>query len=133
MAWAAGSATSCRGVTLNHLARRLRRLDLVKLDIEGSETQCLKGGLASLRRLRLAVYVELNIWTRLRFAGANPLRVIETWAEWFPHVVHFAEAGPRAVEGVHGRSRMVHDILMSPGRHDDIVLCFDLDWVKRWR
>lgn len=120
------------GVTLDELVRPLARLDLVKLDIEGSETQAIKGGLRSLRRLRTAVYVELNIWTQMRFAGVNPLRVIETWAKWFPHVVHFTEAGPRPVEGVHARSKMVHDILMSPGRHDDIVLCFDLDWVKRW-
>ena len=120
-------------VTLDEVARGFSRLDLVKLDVEGAEMDAIKGGMACFRRLGTMVYVELNIWTQLRFAQANPLRVLDAWARWFPHVVRFTEAGPRPVVGVRAQQELVHDILMSPNRHDDIVLCFDLGWVRRWR
>jgi FkbM family methyltransferase len=119
-------------VTLDDVARGFPRLDLVKLDIEGAEMDAIKGGMATFRRLGTLVYVELNIWTQLRFAGANPLRVLEAWGSWFPHVVRFTEAGPRPVVGLLAQRELVHDILMSPNRHDDIVLCFDLAWTGRW-
>lgn len=128
-----GAQHSVPCVTLDEVARGFSRLDLVKLDVEGAEMDAIKGGMACFRRLGTMVYVELNIWTQLRFAQANPLRVLDAWGRWFPHVVRFTEAGPRPVVGVRAQQELVHDILMSPNRHDDIVLCFDLGWVRRWR
>ncbi len=119
-------------VTLNDLARGMGRLDLVKLDVEGAEMNAIKGGMSSFRRLRTLVYVELNIWTQLRTAQANPLRVLDSWGRWFPHMVRFTEGGPQQVAGTEAQQHLVHDILMSPNRHDDIVLCFGLEWMKRW-
>lgn len=120
-------------VTLDEVAQGFARLDLVKLDVEGAEMDAIKGGMATFRRLGTLVYVELNIWTQLRFAGLNPVRVLEAWGRWFPHVVRFTEAGPRPVVGIQAQRELVHAILMSPNRHDDIVLCFDLGWMRRWK
>jgi hypothetical protein len=39
----------------------LPRLDLIKMDIEGSEGPALRGALATLRRLRPAVIVETHV------------------------------------------------------------------------
>ena len=63
----------------------LQRLDLIKMDIEGSEGPALRGALATLRRLRPAVVVETHVVrgtptldevrTVLRDAGYTDLRV----------------------------------------------------------
>lgn len=49
-------------------ARRLRRLDLIKIDIEGWEHRALSGGLRTLQRFGPALYVEVDD-AMLRRAG----------------------------------------------------------------
>lgn len=55
-------AYSVRADTLDEYAarHRLRRLDLVKVDVEGMEEQVLRGGEATLRALRPVLYVEAD-------------------------------------------------------------------------
>jgi FkbM family methyltransferase len=52
-------------------ARSLTRLDLVKADIEGWELRALKGGEATLRRFRPALYLEVDE-ALMRRAGDRP-------------------------------------------------------------
>ncbi|WP_051212895.1 FkbM family methyltransferase [Rubritepida flocculans] len=118
--------------TLDAVAASLPRLDLVKLDLEGSEPAALAGGREALRRFRPLVQVEFNLWTLMRFADRNPFRVMEEWAALFPHLVVLREGRPRVVEGPFARSDLVHEVLMSPLRYEDLILCHDLGWLARW-
>jgi FkbM family methyltransferase len=50
----AGAENRIEAVSIDHFAqeRRLKRLDLIKMDIEGAEQRALKGGMESIRRFR---------------------------------------------------------------------------------
>jgi FkbM family methyltransferase len=118
--------------TLDAVTEAFPRLDVVKLDIEGSEPAALAGARRTIRRFRPLVQVEFNLWTLLRHGGRNPIEVLEEWAALFPHIVTLREGAPRAVVGPVERSNLVHDVLMSERRYEDLILCHDLDWVARW-
>lgn len=118
--------------TLDAVAAELPRLDVVKLDLEGSEPAALAGGREALRRFRPLVQVEFNLWTLMRFADRNPFRVMEEWAALFPHLLVLREGRPVAVEGALARSTLVHEVLMSDRRYEDLILCHDLGWLARW-
>lgn len=49
-----------RVITLNELVlrERIERLDFVKIDVEGTEYEVIKGGISSLQKLRPAIYYE---------------------------------------------------------------------------
>jgi FkbM family methyltransferase len=121
--------------TLDALVERagLPRIDLVKVDVEGFESDVLDGAAATIARHRPAFILEFNAWTLLCNRNANPRTVLEDWLARFP-VVH-AFRGTAAPERI-GRAQalaFLHDHLVLRRCADDLVLSFDADWVARWQ
>jgi FkbM family methyltransferase len=65
--------------TLDALVGRLglKRLDFLKIDVEGGEWPILKSSLELINRFESLVLVELNSWTQLAMAKSNPIDFIE--------------------------------------------------------
>jgi FkbM family methyltransferase len=60
--------------TIDALVGRLglKRLDFLKVDVEGSEWPILRSSLELINRFESLVLVELNSWTQLALANSNP-------------------------------------------------------------
>lgn len=129
------SRVSVPVTTLDRLveAQALSRLDFVKIDVEGFETEVLDGGMASIARFRPGFLIEFNAWTLLCNRNRNPREVLENWLQRFP-VVH-AIRGAAPPERVTSADTLafLHDHLVLRRCADDLVLGFDEAWVARWR
>lgn len=120
---------------LERLLRRAgcRRLDMLKLDVEGAEPAALEGAGELLARWRGLVFAEFNLWTLMTVARRNPLDVLEAWAARVPHLVAFDEAG--APSPLADRDRLLWFLyVVTTERRGlaDLVLCHDLGWLGRW-
>jgi len=73
-----GDAQSCQAVRLDDYARenRLRRLDMVKMDIEGSELMALQGAAEVIARWHPTIFMELSRLT-CRNLGYRPELLLE--------------------------------------------------------
>ncbi len=113
-------------------AHALPRLDFVKIDVEGFETEVLDGAAAAIARFRPVFFIEFNAWTLLCNRNANPRVVLEDWLGRFP-VVH-ASRGAKPPERVtpEGALAFLHDHLVERRCADDLVLGFDDAWLERW-
>jgi hypothetical protein len=75
------------GVTLDAFAARteLKRLDFMKMDIEGGEAAALRGGVEVLRRLRPTILLEAH--------GAEGTQAVEL-LRWLDYSVKPLRVGP---------------------------------------
>ena len=73
--------------------RRLDRLDLVKLDVEGVELAVLDGAEETIRRFRPVTIVECNPVALPRFGGANYRRLFARMGSLFPQVARIGAGG----------------------------------------
>jgi FkbM family methyltransferase len=120
---------------LDLLLRRegCRRLDLLKLDVEGAEEAALEGAGALPARARTLAFVEFNLWTLMRVANRNPRAVLDGWAQRFPHMVGFTAAGdPWPLPDENERLAFLHSVVVEQQGITDVVLCHDLGWLGRW-
>ncbi len=53
-----GDGMPCEGVTIDSL--RLRKLDFLKLDLEGEEARAIRGGMGTIRRFRPVMHIEYD-------------------------------------------------------------------------
>lgn len=112
----------------------LGRMDLLKIDVEGSESAVMAGAAGAIRRDRPLVFAEFNVWTQMAVAMRNPLEVIEEWHAAFPALVVFGEDDDRPTP-LYTREALLwwlHGVLTRRGGLDDLVLCHDLGWMERW-
>lgn len=110
------------------------RLDVLKVDVEGGEDDVLAGAGDLLARYRTLVHIEFNLWTIMAMAGANPRRVLENWAAAFPHIVGFGDDGnPAPLKDKALLMWFLYVTTTKRGGMGDLVLCHDLEWLKRWR
>lgn len=110
------------------------RLDVLKVDVEGAEEAVLAGAGDLLARYRTLVHIEFNLWTIMAVAGANPRRVLENWAAAFPHIVAFGDDGtPWSLANEALRMWFLYVTTTRRGGMGDLVLCHDLEWLKRWK
>jgi FkbM family methyltransferase len=121
--------------TLDHLvaAHALPRLDFVKIDVEGFETEVLDGGAAAIARFRPNFFIEFNAWTLLCNRNANPRAVLEDWLARFPVVHAVRGAAPPERVTLDGALAFLHDHLVERRCADDLVLGFDDAWLARWQ
>jgi FkbM family methyltransferase len=121
--------------TVDSLVARhgLARLDLVKVDVEGFESDVLAGAAGTMARHRPTFILEFNAWTMLCNRNANPRRVLEEWLRLFP-CVH-ALRGVARPEPVRPEQALafLHDHLVKRRCADDLVLSCDDAWVARWQ
>ena len=110
------------------------RLDVLKVDVEGGEDAVLAGAGDLLARHRTLVHIEFNMWTMMAVAGANPRRVLENWAASFPHIVAFGDDGtPWPLTDQSLLMWFLYVTTTKRGGIGDLVLCHDVEWLRRWR
>ncbi|WP_051212205.1 FkbM family methyltransferase [Rubritepida flocculans] len=111
----------------------LARLDFVKIDVEGFESEVLAGGAASLARHRPLVFAEFNAWVLQCNRNANPRATLEDWLARFPvvHALRGQEPPLRVTRA--NLLAFLHDHLVLRGCADDLVMGWDEGWVARWR
>jgi FkbM family methyltransferase len=114
-------------------AQGLQRLDLLKIDVEGFETEVLDGAAATLARYRPVCIAEFNAWTILCNRNQNPREVLEDWLRRFPVVHALRGAAPPERVKPEDLLGFLHDHLVERRCADDLVLGFDDAWVARWR
>lgn len=121
--------------TLDRLveAHALPRLDFVKIDVEGFETEVLDGGAATIARFRPSFLIEFNAWTLLCNRNANPRMVLEDWLARFPVVYAIRGAAPPERVTPDAALAFLHDHLVLRRCADDLVLGFGDEWLARWR
>ncbi|HEX2063528.1 MAG TPA: FkbM family methyltransferase, partial [Acidimicrobiales bacterium] len=73
--------------------RRLDRLDLVKLDVEGAESRVLHGGRATIERFRPHLLVEFNPVVLRRFQQQRPRALYRLLTSLYPRVLAVEEGG----------------------------------------
>nr|WP_242481955.1 FkbM family methyltransferase [Paracraurococcus ruber] len=121
--------------TVDALATRhgLERLDFLKVDVEGFETEVFDGARETLARCRPVVFAEFNAWVLQCNRNQSPRAVLEDWLARFP-VVH-ALRGDAAPMRVDARSLLdfLHDHLVVRGCADELVMGWDDAWVGRYR
>jgi len=108
----------------------LARLDFLKIDVEGFETEVMQGGAETLARFRPVVFAEFNAWVLQCNRSANPRTTLEDWLGRFPVVHALREGRPVRVT----RATLLdflHDHLVVRGCADDLVLSWDACWVER--
>jgi FkbM family methyltransferase len=133
-----GGGRSVSSVPVQRLDRLLanhgcERLDVLKVDVEGGEDAVLAGAGDLLARHRTLVHIEFNLWTIMAVAGANPRRVLENWAAAFPHIVGFGDDGtPWPLTDQSLLMWFLYVTTTNRGGMGDLVLCHDLEWLKRW-
>jgi FkbM family methyltransferase len=66
--------------------RDIKRLDFIKIDVEGSELEVLQGAVGTLARHRPLVHLEFNAHCLMNFANVNPPQALEEIRSIFPHV-----------------------------------------------
>ena len=121
--------------TLDALVARhgLGRVDFIKIDVEGHETEVLDGAAATLAKDRPTVFLEFNAWVLQANRRANPRAVLEDWLARFPVAHALRGAAPPLRITPATLLDFLHDHLVKRGCADDLVLGFDDAWVGRWQ
>ncbi len=121
--------------TLDALVARhgLGRVDFIKIDVEGHETEVLDGAAATLARHRPTVFLEFNAWVLQANRRANPRAVLEDWLARFPVAHAMRGAAPPLRLTPDSLLGFLHDHLVKRGCADELVLGFDDAWVGRWQ
>lgn len=66
--------------------QNLKRLDLVKIDVEGFEIEALRGMDSSLQQYKPIAFMEFNSWTTMSVANRNPRELMEAFRARFKTV-----------------------------------------------
>ncbi|HET7489712.1 MAG TPA: FkbM family methyltransferase [Acidimicrobiales bacterium] len=100
-------STSVDATTLDCFVaeRGIARIDLVKMDVEGSELRVLRGGQATLTRLRPDLVFEVNPVVLRRFHRASYADLLDAVRATHPHVFSFDGHGRTAAVGSTGHVR----------------------------
>jgi hypothetical protein len=75
----AGRAVVVPIITLDALveSRRLERVDLIKIDVEGFELGVLRGAVRTIRRFKPTIVMEFNSWTITAWANQSPRALLD--------------------------------------------------------
>jgi FkbM family methyltransferase len=103
---------------------KLDRLDFVKIDVEGFESDVLLGAEAAIARLRPSMFVEFNAFTLIAYGDKNPRRFLEQLMDTFAHVYRFQGDHLEEIVGAGGMLGFIHDNITKAGCVDDLFCTF---------
>jgi FkbM family methyltransferase len=113
--------------------RDLRRLDLLKVDVEGFEPEVLAGAVQALAWFRPVVALEFNSYTLMMFGNRNPRHVMEVLLAGFRHVFWFDPAGrPQRIGNREALHSFLHDHLLHRQGFDNLACGDDDGWLARY-
>jgi FkbM family methyltransferase len=98
----------------------ITRIDLIKIDVEGFESDVLAGATRVLRTLGANVFLEFNSFTLIAYGDKNPRRFMEELLATFPFVYRFEAGIPRRVVTSADVLEFIHDNLIRKGCVDDL-------------
>lgn len=104
--------------------RRLDRLDLMKIDVEGYELDVLEGARRTLERLKPSVLLEVNAFTTICLRDRHLPRAVKGVVERFPYTYRFVAGSPQPVRDAGELLAFLHDLLVRPGCVDELYLTF---------
>jgi FkbM family methyltransferase len=101
----------------------LRRVDFIKIDVEGFEKQVLRGGAETIARFNPVIHMEFNSWCQLAHADTNPIGFAAWVVETFPFVYLIGKAHPPTIDRITKETAgyFVH-ANMSRGFVDDLLI-----------
>lgn len=102
----------------------VKRLDFIKIDIEGFEIDALRGASATLARLQPTVLVEFNAFTMIGFRNINPRELLALIRSTFPYVYRWV-GEPRPITNDSDALMFIHDNLVSAGCVDDLYASYE--------
>jgi FkbM family methyltransferase len=121
VALAAGAGERTRAVRLDDLlGPALRRLDVVKVDVEGFEVAAIEGFRATLERLRPPLVVEVNP-TTLELAGHDDPAVLPRLLESLGYAARPIDRGTREPGPAVGADALVERIRAAGETHADVL------------
>jgi FkbM family methyltransferase len=103
----------------------LKRLDFIKIDVEGFELDVLEGAQHTLAELRPQVFLEFNSFTLIAYGNQNPRYVLEQLTSMFPHVYRFDGGTIHQIAGDASLLAFLHDNLTKHGCVDDLFCTFE--------
>ncbi len=98
-----------------------RRIDFMKLDVEGSEPAVLAGARDTIARDRCPIYMEFNSWCLLVYQNFNPLAFATSILATFD-VARIDADGTAAAAGDGAVGKFLHTNLVQHGCVDDVLL-----------
>jgi FkbM family methyltransferase len=104
---------------VTHLA--LKRLDLLKIDVEGFELDVLDGAMNSLGRFRPKVFLEFNSFTLIAFRNINPRTALERLLGIFSSVSWLSNGQLIEIKGSEGTLGFLHANLVEHGCVDELL------------
>jgi FkbM family methyltransferase len=124
-----GQSNDCievRSTTLDiELSRRnLRRLDLLKIDVEGHEHQVIDGAAWTLATFRPMCVVEFNSYVLVYHQGASPRGFLDYLLNRFPNLYYF-EKTSGALRNLRGQEDAFLKLNSETGFVDDLVGTFE--------
>ena len=118
-----GSATTeVRATTLDAFVdrERIRRVDFIKIDVEGFEEEVLKGAARTLRDHRPGVFLEFNSFTLIAYGNKNPRGFLENLLSAFPNVYCFQDRRAARIGDQTALLAFLHRNLVEHGCVDDL-------------
>lgn len=140
--WASGTNVrqiSCALTSLDHEAeaRRITRLDFVKIDVEGAELEAVKGGATTLRKLKPVLYCEVyEKWTdAFGYSPADLFAAVRSLGYTEARIIREGEVTRRALDSpiAAGIFDISCNVLFSAPGHSGRLAAFDKRYGRSWR
>jgi len=111
----------------------LRRLDLLRLNEPAALALALENA-ALLREHNTITIVSFDLARLLLQPGPSPRSLLAECHAIFPHLIAFGAANePMPLLDDVAMDAALRRALMRPDRRDEFILCFDVDWMDRYR
>jgi len=105
-------------------SRAIKRIDFIKIDVEGFESGVLEGATKTIERFAPIVYMEFNLWCLMAYSKIDPIEFAESLVRKFCFVFAIDSALPDRARRIEAgqAARFVHDRLAACGCIDDLIL-----------
>lgn len=106
------------------MSRALKRVDFIKIDVEGFESGVLEGAAQTIERFAPIIHMEFNLWCLMAYSKIDPIDFAESLVRKFRFVFAIDPFSPDRARriGAGQAARFVHDRLVARGCIDDLVM-----------